>query len=334
MGSLARGRGGEGVGGAGAPIDAGANCTYRSRVMLRGELADHAQRLVTQRTPFVLATVVRARRPASVRPGYCAVVLADGTIEGFVGGACAESSVRLYAMRALETGEPVLLRLVPGDDSEVEPPEPVDAVGEAVVERNPCLSGGALEIFLEPHVPSARMLIVGTSPIAAALERVAAAAGHDVVRGNGADARPGSSDSAVIVASHGTGEERILAEALTAGVPYVALVASEVRGAAVRASLEVPEALATQLHTPAGLDIGARTPEEVAVSILAELVSQRHAQPAAPEGAVASAGAVDPVCGMTVPVTPASLSLEVDGDLVYFCGERCRQEYASQHAAR
>ena len=73
-----------------------------------------------ERTPFVIATVVRARRPTSVRPGDCAVVLADGTIEGFVGGVCAESSVRLYSLRALETGEPVLLRLVPGDGGQRE----------------------------------------------------------------------------------------------------------------------------------------------------------------------------------------------------------------------
>lgn len=294
--------------------------------MLTDELADHAHRLVAQRTPFVLATVVRARRPTSVRPGYCALVLADGTIEGFVGGACAESSVRLYSMRALETGEAVLLRLVPDDDSL---DEPGDSVGEAVVERNPCLSGGALEIFLEPHVPASRMLIVGSSPVAVALERVAAAAGHDVARAGGDEADPDSRDSAVIVASHGSDEERVLAQALTAGVPYVALVASDARGAAVRAALEVPDALAAQLHTPAGLAIGAGTAEEIAISILAEVVSKRHSHPAEAPGA----RAIDPVCGMEVAVTRASLSLEVDGERVYFCGEHCRRKYASRHAA-
>jgi xanthine dehydrogenase accessory factor len=306
--------------------------------MLRDELAERVQHLQTQRTPFVLATVVRARRPTSVRPGYCAVVQADGTIEGFVGGMCAESSVRLYSLRALETAEPLLLRLVPDDDSSGDGAliAPGDPVGEAVVERNPCLSGGALEIFLEPYLPAARMLIVGASPIAAALEQVASATGYEVVRAAGGDgSSPGSGDVAVIVASHGADEERLLAEALLAGVPYVALVASNRRGAAVRASLEVPEPLRAQLHTPAGLAIGARSPEEVAISILAELISERHAHPAAAAPgppAPSAAVAIDPICGMEVAVSPASLSLELDGERMYFCGEHCRQKYATRHA--
>ena len=82
--------------------------------MITGALAERAQQLGEERSPFVVATVVRVRHPTSVRPGSSAIVLADGTIEGFVGGVCAESSVRLHALRALETGDPLLLRLVPG----------------------------------------------------------------------------------------------------------------------------------------------------------------------------------------------------------------------------
>ncbi|MGZ4166605.1 MAG: XdhC family protein, partial [Solirubrobacteraceae bacterium] len=143
--------------------------------MIQGDLAIHVQSLLSERTPFVLATVVRARRPTSVRPGNAAVVLPDGTMEGFVGGVCAESSVRLHALRAMETGEPLLLRLVPEEGD----PEAADAIDGAVVERNPCLSGGALEIFLEPHLPAARLVVVGSSPIAQAIKAVGAAAGYD-----------------------------------------------------------------------------------------------------------------------------------------------------------
>jgi xanthine dehydrogenase accessory factor len=208
-----------------------------------------------------------------------------------------------------------------------------------VVERNPCLSGGALEFFLEPHLPAPRMVIVGTSPIALALERVSSAAGYDVDRAAvGAEVRPDAGDTAVVVASHGADEERVLGEALSAGVPYVALVASEVRGAAVREALEVAEPLRAQLHTPAGLAIGADTPEEIAVSILAEVVSERHAHPAGaptarPAAAPPAGVAIDPICGMEVAVSPANLSLEADGERVYFCGEGCRQAFASQRAA-
>ena len=129
----------------------------------------------------------------------------------------------------------------------------------------------------------------------------------------------------MIVASHGTDEERVLTAALTAGVPYVALVASSVRGRAVRSALDVPEELRAQLHTPAGLDIGARTPAEIAISILAEIVAEREARPAA---VPARATAIDPVCGMEVAIAADTLSFDADGEPVYFCGAACRDAYA------
>ncbi len=289
--------------------------------MIKGALADHVQRLTGERTPFAVATVVRARHPTSVRPGDSAVVLADGTIEGFVGGVCAESSVRLYALRALETGEAVLLRLVP----EGAEPDGEDGIEGAVVEHNPCLSGGALEIFIEPQLPAARLVVGGSSPIARAIARVASAAGYEVETGSPAI----EGAAAVVVASHGADEERLLADALHAGVPYVALVASHRRGEAVRESLEVPDELRAQLHTPAGLEIGARTPDEIAVSVLAQIVAEHHAHPVA----AAVGSAADPVCGMEVAITDATLWLERDGRRVYFCGAGCRDAYAAQHAA-
>src|SRR3954471_15313292 len=258
--------------------------------MITGDLAQRMEKLIAERVPFVTATVVRAMAPTSVRPGDSALVLGDGTIEGFVGGVCAQASVRLHAARALETGEPVILRLEPGAGEET-------VEDGIVVDHNPCLSGGTMEIFLEPQLPALRIVIAGDTPIARALADIASAAGYDVARG----AEPSVSDAAVIVASHGEGEETTLAKALEAGVAYVALVASHKRGAAVRESLDVPDALREQLHTPAGLAIGARTPEEIAISILAELVSKQVARPplvATPPGRAAEA--IDPICGMTV----------------------------------
>ena len=127
--------------------------------------------------PFVIATVVNASKPASVRPGDSALVLGDGTIDGFVGGVCAQGSVRLYAARALESGDALLLRLVPGLA------EGEDASEEGVVvSHNPCLSGGALEIFLEPQLAAPRIVVSGDTPIARALAAIATAAGYDVAR--------------------------------------------------------------------------------------------------------------------------------------------------------
>jgi xanthine dehydrogenase accessory factor len=292
--------------------------------MIKGELARRVEQLGAERVPFVLATVVRARHPRSVRPGDSALILGDGTIDGFVGGVCAQASVRLHALRALETGEPMLLRIVP------EGPSDWDEHGgdeDAVFERNPCLSGGSLELLLEPQLPASQMLVVGDTPVARAVERVARAAGYDIVRDAG-DAYEGA--AAVVVASHGRDEERVLRAALLAGVPYVALVASAVRGEAVRASLDVPDELRAQLHTPAGLPLGGERDAEIAIAILAQLVATRHAHPR-PAPVPRTTTAVDPVCGMEVAVTDASLHLDVDGVRVYFCSEHCRAVYAEEH---
>jgi xanthine dehydrogenase accessory factor len=239
--------------------------------MIGEGLASRVAALEDERVAFVQATVVRAGRPASVRAGATALVLGDGTIEGFVGGHCAEPSVRLHALRALETGEALLLRIEPGDGAGA-------AVEGAVTEHNPCLSGGALEIFLEPHLPPARLHVVGETPIARALVQLGAALGYDVAaRADGA-IEPTHDDAAVIVASHGRDEDRALAAALDAGVPYVGLVASRKRGAAVVADLDSSDDDRARVRTPAGLDIGARTPEEIALSILAEIVASRRPQ--------------------------------------------------------
>jgi xanthine dehydrogenase accessory factor len=299
--------------------------------VIRGKLAEEVQRLRAGRSPFVVATVVHARRPTSVRPGDSAVIHGDGRIEGFVGGVCAESSVRLYSLRALETGEPLLLRLIPGEGEGASS----DQLEGAVVEHNPCLSGGTLEIFLEPHLPAARLIVIGGSPIAEALGVLATAAGYEAVLTATGEVEDVAGAAAVIVASHGNAEERVLESALRAGVPYVALVASPKRGAALRETLVLPRELVDQLHSPAGLDIGAQTPAEIAVSILAELIARQHADPAPgrPEVPAVQTVAVDPICGMQVAVADTSLYLDVKGERVYFCGEHCRRTYAEQRAS-
>ena len=221
--------------------------------------------------PFVEVTVVRCASPTSARPGDRAVVLGDGTIDGFVGGSCADATVRLQALRVLETGEPVLLRILPGEED-----GPAAEEG-AVVVANPCLSGGALELFLEPHLPAPRLAVAGESPIARALVDLAGRVGFDARLG--AVAEPG--DFAAVVASLGHGDEEAVRQALEAGCEYVGLVASARRGAGVLAELRaggVADDRLARVRTPAGLDLGARTHAEIAVSILAELVATRRGQ--------------------------------------------------------
>ncbi len=298
--------------------------------MIDADLARRVETLRRERTPFVHATVVRVAHPTSSRPGDSALVLADGAIDGFVGGVCAQASLRLHAARALETGEPILLRIVPGDIESVQESE------GTVTERNPCLSGGTIEIFLDPQLPAPRVIVVGETPIAQALERIARAAGSDAGRAGAGDATPSAGDAGVIVASHGDGEEAVLATALIAGVPYVALVSSATRGAAVVASLDVPDELRDQVHTPAGLRLGGREPAEIAIAILAELIAERHAHPdvrPARAPVAAHATARDPICGMEVLVSEATLHLDHDGERVYFCRETCRSTYAERYAS-
>jgi xanthine dehydrogenase accessory factor len=275
--------------------------------------------------PFVRATVVRAQHPTSSHAGDTALVRADGTIEGFVGGTCAESSVRQYGLEVLRGGEPLLLRIVPGElPGAVEP--------GAVTVANPCLSGGSMEIFLEPRFPPPRVLVVGDTPIARSLAELGAPLGFAVELTDGT-AEPQPDDAALVVASHGRGEEPALTAALRAGVPYVGLVASRRRGTAVLASLDVPDELRARVHSPAGLDLGGRTAPEIALSVLAQLVAERRAATAAPAApASAPATAVDPVCGMTVAAVPASVHLETDGGTVWFCCAGCRDAYAADPA--
>ena len=262
-----------------------------------------------------------AERPTSAKPGDEAMILADGTIEGFVGGTCAESTVRAQALGLLDSGESLLLRICPTPEE----PKP----GMTVV-HNPCLSGGTLEIFLEPALPAPSVVVVGDTPIAAALR---ALAGPSATRSLVDINRPGV--SAVVVASHGRDEEEALTGALRAGVPYVGLVASRKRGESVLASLDVCGSIKGRVHTPAGLDIGARSPEEVALSILAEIVSLRPRPSGRPVGSTDGpppTTAVDPVCGMSVATVESSLHLDHDGTRHWFCGSGCLRAFAADPA--
>jgi xanthine dehydrogenase accessory factor len=326
--------------------------------MITPELSRRSRELAAAREPFVTATVVRAQHPTSVLPGSVALILADGTIEGFVGGACAEQSVKAHSLAALESGEPVLLRIVP------DPDQPSAGGGAAapqegvVTVRNPCLSGGAIDIFIEPLVRPPRVVVVGETPTAAALARVGEELGLDVVFSDGHEPEPARDDLGLIVAAHGRDELHALRRGLELNVPYVGLVASGRRGAGVLADLRadgVAEGLLQRIDVPAGIPIGSHTAGEIAVSILAKVVSVRRgaattaeeiaaaseavdgaSEVAAAELRIASSSsslAVDPICGMTVAAVESTPSVQRDGETVYFCSEGCKAKFeAGEHA--
>ena len=310
-------------------------------MVVRLDLVSRAASLSAAGHPFVWATVVRAQRPTSAKAGDSALVLADGEVSGFVGGECAESTVRAQALEVLSTGETRLLRITPdtaGDELTVPAEDGVVAV------HNPCLSGGTLEILLEPAVPLPVVAVYGHAPIATALtcRPKRRSARTSAVTDPQAPLPAGT--TAVVVASHGSDEVQVLSAALRAGVPYVGLVASRRRGPAVVGALEVDDALRASVHTPAGLDIGARSAPEVALSILAEIVAARHprdelrgdqaASPGSEHPASSSpALARDPVCGMPVAAAAASPHVETPAGRVWFCGTGCRTAYVDNPAA-
>jgi xanthine dehydrogenase accessory factor len=302
--------------------------------------ATRAAELAERGVPFVQATVVRAACPTSARPGDSAVVLADGTIEGFIGGQCAEGSVRTAAVPLLSSGESLLLRILPEDQAEggVLP----DGEGATTV-VNPCLSGGAVEVFLEPRLPPARLAVLGNTPIARSLEILGANLGFAVDRSGEVPDVAGS--LAVIVSTHGRHEVEALQAALAADVGFIGLVASRTRGKAVLDQLELSAEDRARVRTPVGIDIGARTGEEIALSILADVVRAVRTEGLRPPlhliGSSTESGAaagepttpvtvVDPVCGMTVTVMPDTPTLHHDGADHWFCNPGCRDRWAEE----
>ncbi|HEY3183206.1 MAG TPA: XdhC family protein [Gaiellaceae bacterium] len=274
-----------------------------------------AGRLAAEGRPFALATVVHVERPASTRRGDRALVTPDGAVEGWIGGACSEPIVVREALRALADGEPRLVRIGP----------PGTEGGEGVVcAVSECASEGTVEVLIEPQLGAPLLAVVGGSPAARTLARLAAEIGWRVGdEPEGADA--------VVVASMGRDDEEALERALASGVGYIGLVASAKRARVVVAALRergVGEEALARVRSPAGLDLGPCSQEEIAVAILAELVAWRHARPL-PESAPTEA--VDPVCGMTVSLVGAIVAVH-EGVTYAFCCPGCRSRFEDDPA--
>jgi xanthine dehydrogenase accessory factor len=304
-----------------------------------------SQKLTAAGEPFALATVVRRVAPASAQPGAKALIRRDGSMRGWVGGSCAQPVVTAEAQQALREGTPRLLRLghMPGAS------ERDDVVEYPMT----CHSGGALEILIEPVLPAPRLSVVGETPVAETLAELARVMGYGVEQHASApefaSALPEpNSATFVVVASMGVDDEEALVTALRADIPYVALVASPRRAGIVRetlAAMGVDTDALSRLKAPAGLDIGARTQEEIALSIMAEIAQTRAAlapgieednSEATSPTPAAEPEAIDPVCGMTVTIAAARHTAEFDGKVWYFCCGGCKARFEtdpSQYAA-
>jgi xanthine dehydrogenase accessory factor len=292
-----------------------------------GELARGGQ-------TFALATVVWRQGPSSSKQGSRAIITADGQLDGWIGGACAEPVVIREAKQVISDGNARLLLLGSPDQFGTAVPE-----GMTVVPIS-CQSEGALEIYIEAVLPVPHLVIVGGSPMTRTLAQLARALdwSTDLVSTGEFTAGCASERSMVIVATQGHGDEDMIERAVAMNPAYLGLVASRTRGEAVLGYLAergVPKAQLDRIHAPAGLDLGKTTHEEMAVAILAELVQLRASgaltDVPAPRVALATelqlAAAVDPVCGMTVLAGTSSLPFEHDRGTYYFCCAGCRRTF-------
>ncbi|HEX4966719.1 MAG TPA: XdhC family protein [Thermoanaerobaculia bacterium] len=318
---------------------------------MRADLLQMAADLARREEPFVLAVVVRRQPASSSQAGDMALITASGAFHGFLGGSCTQPTVVREARRVLAEGQPRLVALAPNPETERRP-------GVTVFPMT-CNSGGTVEIYLEPVLPAPRLVVFGVSPTARALARLGKAMGYAVVAVDPAAepdlfpeadqvlTDPGRSPRLfapshgpryAVVATLGERDEAAIRDALAMAPDYLGVVASRRRFAQMREvllSTGVKAAALDAIHSPAGLDIKAARPEEIALSILAEIVELQRAAPAVPKEetktaaspGAAPADAIDPVCGMTVAISGARHTAEYGGRTWYFCCGGCRERF-------
>jgi xanthine dehydrogenase accessory factor len=310
------------------------------------DLLEQVTALKGQGKPFVLATVVACKPPTSAKPGAKAIVQSDGSFYGWVGGSCAQPLVIQESLKVLQDGRAQVMVLAPH-------PEDVDFGVEGIVAiPMTCQSEGTLAIYLEPFLPKPRLLVIGHSPMARSLISLGSSLGFHVSACDPAATRELFSDaeilihelqnirgnigprSYVVVATMGHYDEEALEEVLTGQANYIGLVASPRRGRTVIEYLRgkgVSSGALEKVKYPAGLDIRAETPEEIALSILTEIVQKMRSEgegvPLEPEPQAVAVDAVDPVCKMTVNIAYARYSSTYNEVTFYFCCLRCKEEF-------
>jgi len=306
---------------------------------MSNSILELAYQLASTGEPFVLATVVWCEAPTSAKPGAQALIRANGEITGWIGGSCAQPVVLREAVRLLrEGGDPYLLRLGASETG----------IMRSGVRTFPmsCTSGGVLDVYMEPHFPQPQLILIGDSPVIVALSRLAPVINFLVKQQSHPDlsASKINAQTCILVATHGQYDEDALEQALRSPACYVGMVGSRKRAEACRAYLHtsgLTDAQIARLRVPAGLDLGAVTPEEIAASILAELVQVRRRGSTSaensdqisirePTGEIAVATtspdtAIDPVCGMVVEIAGARHYTVLDGRDFYFCCPACKR---------
>ncbi|HVG90591.1 MAG TPA: XdhC family protein [Alphaproteobacteria bacterium] len=315
------------------------------------QFLEKTSELLGQGASFAVATVVRVLPPTSGKPGDKAIIQSDGRLWGWIGGGCAQPVVIKEALKALADGASRLVRISPS-------PNPSE---EGTVDYTmTCHSGGALDIYIEPVLPKTHVVILGRSPVARTLAQLASAIGYavtvvadgeieDVAEAELIQSREYSLERArvsastlIVVSTQGEGDEEALEQALKSEASYIGFVASRTKARKVFDYLKaagITDEKLNLVRAPAGLDIHARSPEEIAVSILAQLIQVRSEmkRPASVSRSAMSLPIVeteakDPICGMTVNASGAKHKLEYEGKTFFFCCAGCRQAFEREPA--
>ena len=295
---------------------------------MKSDLLALAAKLTARDEGFALVTVVRREPPSSARVGDSALVTASGDYHGWAGGGCTRETVLRESLRAIAEGEPRLLSLSPSNSSG----SPGAFRSGMHLLPMACESGGTVEIYVEPVLPAPRLVLFGATPALEALARIGEAMGYRVERGGQGQIK----GAHVLIATMGDEDLEVLQQVLGAEPAYVGVIASRKRFEHVRETLAacgVPRAALESVHAPAGLDLGARTPEEIALSVMAQIVQQRRAS-AKPDPIVVLKEAKDPICGMSVAVATARHTAEVKGTKYYFCCAGCRSKFLQREATQ
>ncbi|WP_299618891.1 XdhC family protein [uncultured Tateyamaria sp.] len=242
------------------------------------DLAEAAQALRARDEPFAFATIVRTAGATAAKPGAKALLSADGTIlHGWLGGGCTRGAVRRAALTALQDGTPQLVSVAPEDLLAEKGVTAGDEVDGTRFDRNGCPSRGSVDIFIEPCLPMPQLVVLGGSPVAQALSILAPQ--FHWSEASVLTNEPGHRQRVIVIATQGQGDMDALTQALSHGADHIAFVGSRRKFATLADKLEakgLPRDKIDAVKAPAGLDIGAVTPEEIALSILAELVSVRR----------------------------------------------------------
>ena len=251
--------------------------------VLSSDLAEAAQAMRAKQEPFAFATIVRTAGSTAAKPGAKALLSADGTIlHGWLGGGCTRGAVKRATVQALQDGTPQLVSVAPEDLLAEKGVSAGDEVDGTRFARNGCPSRGTVDIFIEPCIPMPALVVMGASPVAQALSALAPQFHWTVetaMPAGNADPSPHQSRY-VVVATQGQGDLDALTSALSLETSYVAVVGSKRKFASLSDKLiaaGIDQTLIAKVQAPAGINLGAVTPEEIALSILAQLVQVRRA---------------------------------------------------------